>query len=157
MSRQPSPPRNLLLMLLMSNLVYNFFELILDWVDAYFLRSLSFCCMAERIQAELFIKHFNLKYRLADLFKYYLKFNHFTLQRIVKKLRPSCLNLKRGEKVLLSLASFLLPYHYLTDEKLSILKQPHGFIFHCVQDLGSNNSKLILFIQPLFSQPRQLS
>ena len=38
------------------------------------MRSLPFCCMAGRIQAELFNNQLTLKYRLADLFKNYLKF-----------------------------------------------------------------------------------
>ena len=51
-SWQPSPPRNLLLNLFNFRFSLKYFEFILDWVDTYFKRPLSFCCMAGRVQAE---------------------------------------------------------------------------------------------------------
>ena len=41
--------------------------------------------------------------------------------------------------------------------KVSILKEPHRFVFLCAQDLGSITSLMNLFILPLFSQPCELS
>ena len=85
-SRQPIPSGKLLLILLSVRFSLKFFELLLKWVDMYFVRSLSFSCMTERIQADLFIEHFNLKYRLADLIKHYFKFISLLYQERSKQL-----------------------------------------------------------------------
>ena len=102
---QHNLPGNLLLIYFKVRFSLKNFEFILDWEDIYFKRSLPFCCMEGRIDAELFWWAFNFKNRLADLFKYHFKFIILLYQERSKQLWPSFFNLMRGE-VKLSLRSF---------------------------------------------------